>query len=401
MSTISNIEIEGFLSFKHKTIDLKPGVNVVAGANRQGKTNVLRALRWVLLNDGPTYSDTVADDNLRHGRGEAKVSQVRVRVTYDNGSWVERRRSSSDNLYVLHYADGREEEHSGIGRGFYEPVAEITGFRPVDCGADNVLLGWQGASDPKLLVGESAQVVDRQLTRMIGANVPEEAVAAVRSDLRDTQKEVKGHEATVEDLGARVEALAGVDRVQEVVEASDIAVSQAEAMEQATVLAAGAYTQLTTAQKRLGPLTATINVVDGIVADAAAVLEAATHNVRVVEEASRLCQQREATVARLVIGGPKLEGAKSAAEVAATLLLEAQDLSQMCQQAADATTNLFEIVDKQQDVNGAIGRWESEATDLKAAIDAELEANPACPHCGRLGQCPHCGRSTVLEGDAG
>lgn len=395
MPTIARLHINNFMSFAEETIDFAPGLNLVAGANRQGKTNVLRALRWVLLNDGPSYSDTNADDVLRHGHGDSKAPSASVMVEYEDGSWVERRRSRDENLYVLHYADGREEEHSGIGQGFYDPVAEITGFAPVATGSkEKVLLGWQGVTDPKLLVGESAAIVDRQLTRMVGTQPLEEAVSLAHSDLSDQRKRLKAAEKQAADLEQRLEKLAGLDEAEALCSNALGLEEEAGTLQAQVETGTSIIGRLRPTSSRLGVLDVGLPPVEAAATTARHMLEDAMGVDNTLLLASTLVQAIGAREQRAARSQQLIPVAEQAATRAVALLGEAATIEQTTGLVGSVVQSLQATGTKLQTTTQQVSAATAEEEALRAQVAEELERNPACPHCGRLGQCPHCGQRT-------
>ena len=44
---ITDLEIDGFKSFEHFSLKLRPGLNVIAGPNGSGKTNIIRFFEFL------------------------------------------------------------------------------------------------------------------------------------------------------------------------------------------------------------------------------------------------------------------------------------------------------------------------------------------------------------------
>ncbi|MCQ2053562.1 MAG: AAA family ATPase, partial [archaeon] len=59
---ISHVSIRNFRSLKSVDIDFHPGKNVIIGKNNSGKSNVIKALNYVLGEKFPTYIQFVKDD---------------------------------------------------------------------------------------------------------------------------------------------------------------------------------------------------------------------------------------------------------------------------------------------------------------------------------------------------
>ena len=89
---IDTIEIENFQSHRHTTVQLSPGVNVIKGRSHSGKSSVMRAIRWALLNQ-PRGENFVS-----HFKGDKEVTSVGIQ--FDDGRHATRlRRGGSKNGY--------------------------------------------------------------------------------------------------------------------------------------------------------------------------------------------------------------------------------------------------------------------------------------------------------------
>ena len=90
---IKKLHIKGFQSWKNLSVDLSPGINVFVGESDQGKSAIIRALRWLLFNR-PT-GDAFRNFDLK------KKELVSVGAEFAPGGWVTRRKNSTVNEYVL------------------------------------------------------------------------------------------------------------------------------------------------------------------------------------------------------------------------------------------------------------------------------------------------------------
>jgi exonuclease SbcC len=77
---IDSIEISNFQSHEHATLDFLPGVNVIKGTSHQGKSSIMRALRWALFNypRGENFKSHFAKDR----------DSVDVGVGFTDDQWV-------------------------------------------------------------------------------------------------------------------------------------------------------------------------------------------------------------------------------------------------------------------------------------------------------------------------
>jgi len=391
MPIIQALEAENFMSHQATTVALSPGVNLISGHNRSGKTNLLRALRWVLFNDGPPYSDNANDDTLRYGQGDSKAPFARVRVTMDNGAWVERYRSAGRNEYHLCPAGGEEELHSGPGQGFYDPVGAITGIFPVDIAGDSMLIGWQGVFDSKLLVGDSAQAVDKQLTHMIGVNVLEAAARSAEGDKRTHTSAATHHREQLGSLNGALGQFDGLDHAEVVVAGASTAIMESDHAVQAVSSCREAASMRSRAAVVLGQL----GVVDATVRagkDKAALLLARARSFSENREAGAHASQSLVVANGLIAcGSAMVTEAKQHVEHAAVLSAQSRE-AVATTEGATYSRIVFDAAAHALATN-SVSMQTSQAvlTTLRKERELLLEQLDICPKCGRAGTCPHCG----------
>jgi len=87
---INSIEIRNFLSHKHTKLELSPGVNVIVGPTDSGKSAIIRALKWVIIN-------RPSGNSIRSNWG----GETKVKIIVDDNKWVGRRRNDKENMYLL------------------------------------------------------------------------------------------------------------------------------------------------------------------------------------------------------------------------------------------------------------------------------------------------------------
>lgn len=152
-----------------------PGLNVITGPSDQGKSAIIRALRWVLFNE-PRGTDFI-----RAGAGKALVS-----VWLDNGVMISRERSSSRNRYTLQYPGQEEMILEGFGSEVPLEVRQAHGIRKVMLDTDTeVVLNIAGQLEGPFLLNVSGATRAKAIGRVYGVHLLD---AAVRSCLRDTAR---------------------------------------------------------------------------------------------------------------------------------------------------------------------------------------------------------------------
>jgi len=216
---ISHITIKNFRSILDLDTDLSE-VTAIIGPNQAGKTNVLRALDWVLMNSAPAYERILA--------ARATDNEVSVSITCDNGWRIERKRTPSTNLYLLFDPQAPDNPISldKVGASLAQDVVRVTGIHPWTIGSTTinlhrqdvgsrtildlsgpefaVLLGFLSGSD---LIESAIRTAGRLTTRAKTSAAAaeksladaEESVEALRSvvDLRPLTEEWRGVRAAV------------------------------------------------------------------------------------------------------------------------------------------------------------------------------------------------------------
>lgn len=63
MNYIKSIEIENFQSHKYSKLDFSERLNVIVGPSDNGKSAIIRALKWVLFNE-PKGTDFITFEKI-------------------------------------------------------------------------------------------------------------------------------------------------------------------------------------------------------------------------------------------------------------------------------------------------------------------------------------------------
>ena len=120
MSGIDSILIKNFRTHEETFIELHPGVNVLIGDNEAGKTNVLRAINWV-VNNRPTGNEY----RSRWGGDTSVVLNVENKL-------IGRYKHGTTNLYTLTHADKTRDEFKAFGQGVPEIIVQHLNMFPVN-----------------------------------------------------------------------------------------------------------------------------------------------------------------------------------------------------------------------------------------------------------------------------
>lgn len=217
---VARIEIENFQSHAHTVLEPAPGLTVITGPSDQGKSAVLRALRWVYLNE-PTGTDFI----------RVGTSRARVAITLRDGTRVIRERTTtgSVNRYVVEAPGAEPVILEGFGREVPEPVREALGIRLVDLAGDKVHLGYAAQLEGPFLVGDKASVRAEAVGRLTGHHLLTRAAAAAASDRMAAEREVRRAKEEVEQLEQALQEYADLPLQEAALARLDEAIARTQA----------------------------------------------------------------------------------------------------------------------------------------------------------------------------
>jgi DNA repair protein SbcC/Rad50 len=160
---IESLTLSNFQAHPSLVIDLDPYVTCLTGPSDQGKSAIIRALRWLCLNQ-PSGEAFIRDG--------AKQALVEIKV---DGRVVHRVRGKGQNEYQL----GMDpiKEFKALGNGNVPP--EVATLLNVG------ILNFQGQHDAPFWFGETAGEVSRQLNQIINLGVIDDVLAKLDKGVRE------------------------------------------------------------------------------------------------------------------------------------------------------------------------------------------------------------------------
>lgn len=187
---IDSIHISNFQKHKKLTIEFDPHLTVICGSSDQGKSSIIRAIRWVCLNK-PS-----GDAFIRHG---AKASRVTLKVDRKE---ISRRRGNGKNVYEL-----EEQEYAALKQGTVP--TEIESLLNV---SDS---NFQGQHDHPFWFMQTAGEVSRELNLIVNLDLIDKTLASVASELRRARGSVETSEARLSEARGQQMALQWVPEAEE------------------------------------------------------------------------------------------------------------------------------------------------------------------------------------------
>ncbi len=192
---ITSLEMINVQQFAHKKIDFSNGINVLVGETGKGKTTVIRALRWVLVNDFD--SEAIRKDG-------SKKTQVIIVI---EGAKVTRTKSDSVNRYELEVDGKKMKPFDSIGRKVPEPISQLFNIPILEVDKEKIILNIQTQFDLHFLLNEKATFRNKVLNKLTGNNIIDFVVSSFNKDLLKISKENRQLEGEIGDKNVQLESL--------------------------------------------------------------------------------------------------------------------------------------------------------------------------------------------------
>lgn len=193
---IERLQLSNYQSHKDSTLELVPGINCIIGPSNQGKTAVLRAVRWVWTNR-PRGTAHVSHWAWDKKGNQAESCQVSLLLS---GGKVTRFRDKDKNAYRV---NGKELE--AVKSDVPEQVADAFNWGQVN---------FQQQMDAPFLLSSSPGEVARFFNLIVDLSDIDQMLKAAESDRRQTARKTKEQEAEKEEKEKELSALDWIEEAE-------------------------------------------------------------------------------------------------------------------------------------------------------------------------------------------
>ncbi len=197
MKYIKSLHLINFQSHQNTWLELDPGLNIFVGESDQGKTAIIRALRWLFYNEP-------------RGTGFIRVGETRCEVTaiLSDETKVTRLRDETkrQNRYVINYPDGREMILEKFKNEVPLEVQQELGVYPLWIDTDQKLeLNIARQLDSPFLIAESPANRAKIIGRIANLHIIDAAQRELLKDIRNQSRQKADLEVDIEKLEAEKE----------------------------------------------------------------------------------------------------------------------------------------------------------------------------------------------------
>lgn len=181
---VTKIEINNFQSHKNTVLDFDKGVNVICGESDNGKSAVIRAIKWVVENypQGTDKINSTWNDDFKE--------PLSVKLYTEKG-YVERIRDKKRNGYNICKNGEKEIVLDAIGKGVPREVTEFLNVSDVN---------FQFQLDPPYLLSKTPGQASEYLNEIVHLDSIDKIMSIADSDKRQLSSEQKTVESDIKKL---------------------------------------------------------------------------------------------------------------------------------------------------------------------------------------------------------
>lgn len=188
---IQSISIRNFQAHRCTKLEFAPGVNAIAGASDQGKSSIIRALRWVVEN-------RPAGDSFRSNFAGEQDTEVAVETT--DGETVTRTKGPKTNSYSI---NGKELK--AMGQSVPEEVSAALQLG---------LVNFQHQMDAPFLLSLGSSKLSQYLNEVAGLDAIDRATSNIRKRILGNSQDQRTIKAQKAVTTTALEKFQGLDETE-------------------------------------------------------------------------------------------------------------------------------------------------------------------------------------------
>lgn len=195
MIKINRLKIENFQSHQNTELKFSDGLNVIVGPSDQGKSAIIRSIKWVL------YNEPRGNDFIRQGTNFA-----RVLLELSNGYIITRERTPSKNRYTLEDPEGNVSIFEGFGNEVPLEVVKAHGIPKVVLDTDvraSLNIGEQ--LEGPFLLSQSGATRAKAIGRLTGLHIIDRSIRDCATDIRRENQTCDRVRNEIEDIAGKLE----------------------------------------------------------------------------------------------------------------------------------------------------------------------------------------------------
>ena len=198
--------LHNFQSHEHTEIDLDVNSLIaLLGESDQGKSAVLRAIKWVL------YNEPKGTDFIRQG-----ASTCYATLIFSNGNKLTRQKTNSSTGFYETYdaKTGNTQKYTGFSNTIPMEVFNIHQMPKISIGKEQVSFNIAEQLDGPFMLSQSASDRAAIIGKITGAQIVDTAIQSVSKDIANIQKDIKSVERDLKDNDDELNKFSDIEQMQ-------------------------------------------------------------------------------------------------------------------------------------------------------------------------------------------
>lgn len=201
---IDSIITKHFETHLDTIIHLSPGVNSFVGESDEGKSGIVRQIKWNAKNR--PQGDSYRNDQLDPKKKEDKLKAVSVAIDYKGSGLITRERDGFAGG-VNHYVIDDGEPLRALRTDVPDEVQDITRMKDVN-------IQGQHPTEQYFLLADKPGQVAKEFNKVAGLTVMDKATADINSQVRTCNTEIKIAKTEIETKQTEIDETEWVDRAE-------------------------------------------------------------------------------------------------------------------------------------------------------------------------------------------
>lgn len=185
---INSIKIKNFESHKDTNIVLHPGCNVIVGESDEGKSSIIRAIKWNVKNR-PQGNGYRTDSLESHKEDKEKITEVTI--DFENSGIVSRKRdgfTGGINTYTIN----NQEPLKALRSDVPDEIKEISRMKSIN-------IQGQHPTEQYFLLADKPGQVAKKLNKVSGLVIMDKAISDINSQVRNCNSMIKMNETEIKE----------------------------------------------------------------------------------------------------------------------------------------------------------------------------------------------------------
>lgn len=198
--------LHNFQSHDHTEIDLDvDSLIALLGESDQGKSAVLRAIKWVL------YNEPKGTDFIRQGESTCYATLI-----FSNGNKLTRQKTNSSSGFYETYdaKTGATQKYTGFSHTIPMEVFNIHQMPKVHIGKEQVSFNIAEQLDGPFMLSQSASDRASIIGKITGVQVVDNAIQNVSKDISNIQKDIKSVERDLQDNDKELSQFSDIEQMK-------------------------------------------------------------------------------------------------------------------------------------------------------------------------------------------